>query len=103
MRAPRTSDTVEQRLEIQVPATTLEQYAGTYGLRPNFDMVIRVVNGQLVLQPTGQRTDVLYAYAPDKFFSKVVDATIEFERDASGKVTALTLHQGAFNGDAPRK
>jgi hypothetical protein len=103
VRAARTSDTGEPRLEIQVPAATLEQYVGTYALRPNLDMVMRVVNGQLVLQPTGQGADVLYAYAPDKFFSKVVDATIEFKRDASGKVTALKLHQGVFDGDAPRK
>jgi Tfp pilus assembly protein PilF len=36
------------------------------------------------------------------FFLKVVDAQIEFVKDASGAVTALVLHQGGRDQKAPR-
>jgi len=43
---------------------------------------------------TGQSKIQLFAEAPDQFFLKVVDATINFEKDANGKVTRLVLNQG---------
>lgn len=103
MKAPRTSDTVAARNEITLPASALEKFVGTYQLRPGFDMVIKLEGEQLVLQPTGQGPDRLYAESADSFFSKVVDATIQFHRNAQGAVTHLTLNQGAFKGDAQRK
>ena len=39
----------------------------------------------------------------DRFFLKVVDAQVEFTRDASGKVTGAILHQGGRSMPAPRK
>jgi hypothetical protein len=65
--------------------------------------VIKVEGGQLILEPTGQRRDVLYAETETKFFSKKVDATIEFSRDAQGKIAELELVQAAFKGKAPRQ
>ncbi|MGH8188923.1 MAG: DUF3471 domain-containing protein, partial [Steroidobacteraceae bacterium] len=88
---------------ITVPVDTLEQYVGTYKLRPGFDLVIRLEDRQLILQPTGQGSDRLYAETSDTFFSKVVDAAIQFHRDEQGRVTHLTLNQGRFKGDAPRQ
>jgi serine-type D-Ala-D-Ala carboxypeptidase/endopeptidase len=41
--------------------------------------------------------------AKDKFFYKVVDAQLDFERDASGKVVAVILHQHGQNPRAPRR
>jgi CubicO group peptidase (beta-lactamase class C family) len=103
MKAPRVSDTVAMRREISVPIGTLEQYVGTYQLQPGFDMVIRLEGPQLILHPTGQGADRLYAETSDTFFSKVVDATIQFHRNPQGQVTHLTLNQGQFKGDAQRK
>ena len=101
--APRISDTVATRTEITSPREQLEQYVGTYELQPGFDLVMKLDGSQLVLHPTGQGADRLYAEAPDRFFSKVVDATIEFNRDEEGKITQLTLTQGQFKGVAKRK
>ena len=66
-------------------------------------MVFTLENEQLMLQPTGQGKNAVFPEAKDRFFSKIVDATIEFSRDQSGRVTELTLNQGAFKGVAKRK
>jgi serine-type D-Ala-D-Ala carboxypeptidase/endopeptidase len=58
---------------------------------------------QLQAQLTGQPTFPLYASAADKFFYKIVDAQLDFERDATGKVIAVVLHQNGQNLRAPRK
>jgi CubicO group peptidase (beta-lactamase class C family) len=102
-KATRTSDTVRQRNEITLPVAALDRYVGTYQLRPGFDIAITRAGSQLVLQATGQGPDPIYAEADGKFFSKVVDATIEFEGPADSKATHLVLKQGAFNGKAARK
>jgi hypothetical protein len=67
------------------------------------DVVIKVEGGQLIMEPTGQPRDVLYAETETRFFGKRVDASIEFVRDAQGKVIDLELTQGAFKGKAPRQ
>lgn len=102
-KAMRTSDTVRQRTEIALPTTMLDRYVGTYELRPGFDLAITRQGSQLVLQATGQAPDPIFAEAERRFFSKVVDATIEFEGPADSKATHLVLRQGAFNGKAVRK
>lgn len=102
-KAKRTSDAVRQRAEITLPAETLDRYVGTYQLRPGFDIAITREGSQLMLQATGQRPDPIYAEAERRFFSKTVDATIDFEGPANAQATHLVLKQGAFNGKAPRK
>lgn len=92
-----------ERKEVQLPLDVLKQYVGTYELRPGFDFVMDVKDGQLTISPTGQATDVLFAESKDHFFSKRVDARIEFVRDDRGVVTHLMLHQGAFHGKALKK
>ena len=36
----------------------------------------------------------MFAESPDLFFLKVVDAEVTFDKDASGQVNQLTIHQG---------
>jgi CubicO group peptidase (beta-lactamase class C family) len=102
-KAARMSDTVAERREIALAPSTLGQYVGTYALRPGLDLVVKVENTQLILEPTGQPRDELFAESETKFFSKRVDATLEFMRDEQGKVTELELVQGAFKGRARRQ
>jgi hypothetical protein len=45
-------------------------------------------------QATGQEKFEIFPESETKFFLKVVDAQIEFVKDASGKVTGLILYQG---------
>jgi CubicO group peptidase (beta-lactamase class C family) len=103
IKAPRTSDTVAVKREIALPLGTLQKYVGTYELRPGFDMVIELEGEQLIVHPTGQGPDRLYAETQDTFFSKFIDATIQFHSNGKGEVTHLTLNQGPFKGDAQKK
>lgn len=88
---------------VTLDAATLAGYAGRYELAPGADFTLVVQNGQLFAQLTGQPVIAIFASARDKFFYKVVDAQIDFERDAGGAVVALTLHQNGRDLCAPRQ
>ena len=64
---------------------------------------IRLVDGRSTTQLSGQAASPIYPESPTKFFLKIVDAQIEFGKDASGKVTHLVLHQGSVEVKALRK
>jgi CubicO group peptidase (beta-lactamase class C family) len=83
-----------ERKEITVAPKILSDYAGTYELRPGFNIVMTVEDGRLMTQATGQPKNPLFAESQTKFFLKVVDAEVEFVKDASGKVTHMVLYQG---------
>ena len=83
----------KERVAIQLPETTLQQYVGEYNLRPGFNIVMSVKNGVLVGQPTGQQESPLFAEKEDFFFLKVVDAQIKFTRNEKNEVTGMILYQ----------
>lgn len=103
LKAPRISDTVVERTAIPLPAATLATYTGSYELRPGFDLAITLEDGRLMSQATGQGKTELFAETETKFFLKVVDAQIEFIKDAQGTVTHLVLHQGGRDIRGTRK
>jgi CubicO group peptidase (beta-lactamase class C family) len=72
----------------------LKQYTGTYELQPGFEIQVTTAGTQLFAQATGQARFELFASKPGSFFLKVVEASIDFNKDPDGKVTSLTLHQG---------
>ena len=92
-----------ERKEITVAPDQLAQYEGVYELAPTFAITMRVKDGKLMTQATGQQEFELFPEAKDRFFLKVVDAQVEFTRDASGKVTGAILHQGGRSTPAPKK
>ncbi len=92
-----------ERKEIKLPATLLAQYAGTYEVSPEFKIVMTVEGDQLMTQATGQPKFPLFAESETKFFLKVVDAEVEFVRDAKGEISHLILHQGGRDTKAVRK
>jgi CubicO group peptidase (beta-lactamase class C family) len=71
----------------------LKEYVGKYNLMPNFDIVITREGNQLMAQATGQGAAPIFPEAKDKFFYKIVDAQIEFERNEQGELTGFTLYQ----------
>jgi CubicO group peptidase (beta-lactamase class C family) len=103
MKAQRVSDKVVERKEVAVPPKILALYTGTYELQPGFDLAITLEGDQLVSQATGQDKIPLFAESETKFFTKVMDAEIEFLKDDKGAVTHLMLHQGPVEIKAPRK
>ena len=79
--------------EITVSPAVLESYVGTYELKPSFNIVVTLEDGQLMMQATGQLKVPLFAESETKFFLKVVDAQVEFFKNEQGEVTHLMLHQ----------
>lgn len=92
-----------ERKAVTVAPDQLPQYEGVYELAPTFAITMRVKDGKLMTQATGQDEFELFPEGKDRFFLKVVDAQVEFTRDASGKVTGMILHQGGRSTPAPRK
>jgi CubicO group peptidase (beta-lactamase class C family) len=92
-----------ERHEIAVPAATLSTYVGTYEMSPNVNLTVTLDADHLMVQLSGQPRFQMFAETDTKFFLKVVDAQLEFAKDASGRVTAVTLNQGPINATAPRK
>ena len=105
-KVPRTSASVAeppQRKEMTVPATTLARYVGTYQMPGNADLSITLAGTQLMAQLTGQPAFPVFAESETLFFYKVVEATLEFQRDADGAATAVRLRQGPIDSLAPKK
>jgi D-alanyl-D-alanine-carboxypeptidase/D-alanyl-D-alanine-endopeptidase len=87
--------------EIKLDAAALGDYVGKY--RFSFGMLNVVLkNDSLEAQLTGQPAYPIFASARDRFFYKIVDAQLDFERDAGGKVDAVVLHQNGRDIRATR-
>ena len=87
-----------ERNEIKLPVEDLKSYVGVYEVTPTVNMVITLNGDHLETQLGPQPKVPIYAESPTNFFLKVVDAQLEFSKDASGSVTGVTLHQ---NGQSP--
>lgn len=96
------ADALRGNRETAVDPATLGSYVGRYQLAPNAIFVVTVENGQLMVKLADQPSFSVYASARDKFFYRVVDAKIDFERDGNGHVDALVLHQNGVDQRAPR-
>jgi hypothetical protein len=90
-----------EKPSIKVAQEILDTYIGKYELQPGFVIEVTTSNGQLFAQATGQPQFEVFAEDEDTFFLKVVKASIDFNKDETGKVTGLTLHQGGR--DMPAK
>ncbi len=85
----------QERKEIAVTAKLLEEYVGEYKIeQPSITLSITLENGKLLGQVNGQSKFALSPESETKFFSKDVNATITFSKDAGGQVAGLTLNQG---------
>jgi hypothetical protein len=82
--------------EIVLPATSLDDYVGTYKLADKFLLKVFRINDALFVRTTGQGPIPIFPSAPDEFFAKAVRASASFTRDPNGVVNGLVLHQ---NGD----
>ena len=82
---------------------SLDAFVGDYPLAPKFILaVFEGEEGELRAQATGQPSFALTAQGSDAFAFEGVAARLTFERDAEGKVSALTLHQAGQALHAPR-
>ena len=89
--------------EITVSPDTLGKYVGVYSMAPGVNMTITLAEGQLISQMTGQGKVPLFAESETTFFTKVVDAEIEFPNDGkTGTPSRLVLHQNGRDMTANR-
>jgi serine-type D-Ala-D-Ala carboxypeptidase/endopeptidase len=97
-----TSGLAQEQKEIAVSPKVLQQYVGVYELAPTFKLSVTVEGSQLMVQASGQPKLPVFASSDTKFFYKVVDARIEFFKDAKGAVSHLVLYQNNQEMKAPR-
>ncbi len=84
------------RKELVLAPAILEAYVGRYELAADFILTVRRDGDHLKVQATGQPELTVFAESETGFFYKAVEASLTFHKNASGRVTGLTLHQ---NGD----
>ncbi|MBC7928466.1 MAG: serine hydrolase [Bryobacteraceae bacterium] len=82
-----------ERKEVKVPTEQLSAYTGTYSLTIGAMMTVTLEEGQLMAQLTNQPKFPIFAQTPTRFFWKVVDAQVEFEKGSGSSVTGLVLFQ----------
>jgi len=99
--ARRLADATQPSLRFP-SAAELRAYVGRFQLAPNVLFEITLRGETLFAKLTGQATLPVFGDAPDHFVYEVVPAALTFHRDATGHVTALTLHQNGRDQRAPR-
>ena len=78
---------------IVVEQSILNTYMGNYELGKGAILTITSESGHLYAQLTGQDKYEIYAETTTKFNYKIVIASIDFNKNADGKVISLTLKQ----------
>ena len=75
----------------QFPVDTLKKYTGTYEFDKNHHAYITLEGGQLQMEAPegGLPKSPLFAEDETNFYLKVINARIEFVKDASEKITGL--------------
>lgn len=96
------SEAPQELKTVQLEPATLADYIGRYQFAPGAVLDVTLMSNQLHAQLTGQGAYPIYASAKDKFFYRIVDAQLDFERDSNGKVSAVVLHQEGHDLRAPR-
>lgn len=84
----------KEKIAVKLPEEKLKPLVGEYELMRGFVVAIRLENGVLTAQPTGQKAEELLAENEDNFFIRNEDISLSFEKDNTGAVTGFTLHQG---------
>ena len=87
---------------VSVDAKIMAQYVGTYRLGPNFDVTIRLRDGKLFAQATGQGEFELFGKSDNTFFARITPLEIAFEDVKDGKAMSFQITQAGSTRPAPR-
>jgi len=82
-----------ERAAVTLPEAQLGVLVGRYRLNPQFAVELRLRDGRLFAQATGQDEFELFAQAPRRFFARVTPLEMVFE-GADGPPPAFELQQG---------
>lgn len=91
-----------QKQAITLSESQLQPYVGEYRLSPDVTVAVRLKEGKLLTQITGQPEFELFAEKEDSFFLKVVEATVLFEKGTDGKVSRLVILQNGARTSAEK-
>ena len=89
------------RARVKVDPAILATYTGEYQLTPAHSITVTLENEQLMLT-SNQRKFPLFPESQSKFFTKIVDAQLEFFRTEAGQ-SHLVLHQNGHDTRGERK
>jgi len=87
---------------VPVDAKTMAQYVGTYRLAPQFDIAIRLRDGKLYAQATGQGEFELFGKSDSVFFARITPLEIAFEELKDGKAMRFQITQRGSTRPATR-
>jgi bla regulator protein blaR1 len=90
------------RTAVPMDPAAFDLYVGHYLLSGTMLMSVSRDGAHFLTQLPGQSPVEIFPEAQGDFFAKVVGAQISFDRDDSGKVTGLVLHQAGQNLPLPR-
>ncbi len=88
--------------EIKVDPKVVKRLEGKYQLVPNVIITVKVKEGRMMAQITGQQFLVLIPKSETEWKYQAVDAILEFELPKTGKSPKVTLHQGGRVMPSPR-
>jgi len=84
----------KRRTPIDLPASALGRYVGTYELAKGSELAITIRGAELFVQAsTGGAPVRLWPESATDFFVNEVDAQVTFTLDSRGSVNGLVLHQ----------
>lgn len=90
------------RTQVAVESSVLDSIVGRYQFAPSAILTVTRDGDRAFAQLTGQPSVEIFPESDRKFFLKVVDAQLTFERDAPGKAVAVVLHQNGTDQRALR-
>jgi len=103
-RSVKTNETPpKQEKTIALSKKDAQEFLGTYQLTPEIKFTITFADETLMARLTGQQSLPISKKSKDRFEYQDLEAAIEFERNKSGKIEALKLHQGGLIQRAEKK
>jgi CubicO group peptidase (beta-lactamase class C family) len=103
VKGRKSDKVIEEKKEVSLTPEQMQPFVGEYEIQPGFSLKVTLENGHLMTQATGQAKFEIFPESPVKFFLKVVDAQLEFQRNADGNVDSLILYQGGAEIKAMKK
>ena len=80
--------------EISLDESIMKRYVGVYEIQPGFEITITLEDGKLMSQATGQQKFQIFPETETKYFLKVVDSQLEFQKNDAGEYDSFMLYQG---------
>ncbi len=84
----------QKQVFVELPSETLKKYIGRYDFDKKHHVYITLENGTLQMEAPqgGLPKSPLFAQDETNFYLKIIDARIEFVKDAAGNITELISH-----------